>query len=1009
VPADPPTLDPLDIDSLASPRIVRRGRGYARKGHVLEWRVAERRLMAKVQGVQQEPYLVSIDWDGEELLPECTCPFEDEPFCKHAVAALVMAAGGPMAESEEADHGEWVPPALPRRAEEVAARRTRGRRAARDDLSVRSLDGERYFGRFEVVPGEGRGYRVEIRSFRHLHNWCSCPDFAGNLLGTCKHIEAVLWRLRKRAPKKTLRLASAPPPVSYVFVRRVEEPRLWLERGREETPRLAAFLARWFDATGAFRGDPAADFAAFRREAEAREGLWLCEDALEFAALAARDRENGERRARVAERILAHRRHLPGVDAELYAYQTEGVAFLAGTGRALLGDDMGLGKTLQAIAACRWLRDRDGAERTLVVCPASLKHQWAREIERFAGQHAVVVQGGVPERRIQYRQRAPFTIANYELVLRDGARVRELDPDVLILDEAQRIKNWRTKTAEAIKAIRTRFAFVLTGTPIENRLDDLYSLMQVVDRRILGPLWAFNERFVDLSPKGNRILGYRNLDRLREVLRPVFLRRDRATVLSQLPERVDNRYYVELTPVQRELMEEYWQQALIIAVRAEKRPLTPAEIKRMMACFQMARMACDAAGLVDKESEGSPKLDEFARVLREVCLESGRKVVVFSEWEGMIRLAARRAERLGVEHVILSGSVPTKKRGALIDRFREDPEVLAFFSTDAGGVGLNLQAAQTVINLDLPWNPARLEQRIARVHRLGQPRSVNVVLLIAEDSIEEHIEGVLASKRDLFRAALGGAGEPDALETSPQSLGIVREILEKPVERAAPAEESPPARAEEPAPPAPEPEEPEGEDLLDRLRASLGYRLLEVRRTRSGRLTAVVDRMDEEAARTARDAAGKRVVVLDRETLAAFEAFGEDSPLAGAETVYSRSAEEEDSERARELLRIARRRLKAATTLAESGMGAEALAQAHGALLACLRARLPAESDAEDADALTRALYDMLLPEGKATIEEAGTLSRIGDLARIYGDRDAEPPGPLVRQCLEEAARAIEA
>ncbi len=239
----------------------------------------------------------------------------------------------------------------------------------------------------------------------------------------------------------------------------------------------------------------------------------LGDDALDFARHLAARAAHRLRADEIRGRILATGGRLPGVRTTLYPYQVEGVAFLAGTGRALLADDMGLGKTLQAIAAAAWLRQHEGVRRVLIICPASLKHQWAREIERFTGLETQIIQGPAAERGVQYRSDAAFLIVNYELVLRDLAVLNEtLCPDLVILDEAQRIKNWRTRIASAVKRIPSRYAFVLTGTPLENRLEDLYSLMQVVDPQVLGPLWRYLVDFHVTDDRG-KVLGYRNLER----------------------------------------------------------------------------------------------------------------------------------------------------------------------------------------------------------------------------------------------------------------------------------------------------------------------------------------------------------------------------------------------------------------------------------------------------------------------------------------------------------------
>jgi hypothetical protein len=222
-----------------------------------------------------------------------------------------------------------------------------------------------------------------------------------------------------------------------------------------------------------------------------------------------------------------------------------------------------------------------------------------------------------------------------------------------------------------------------------------------------------------------------------------------------------------------------------------------------------------------------------------------------------------------------------------------------------------------------------------------------------------------------------------------------------------------PAAAESaPAPPpeAPAPEEEEaGPDPVRRIEESLGHRLGEVRRTRSGRVVAVVDRHDEETERIVREAAGEEVVVLDAAKLAALEAFGEDSPLAGAEVVSApREAAAVEDRRKEELTRVARRRLAAARKLAEAGMGAEAIPLAHEAMLTRLRAALPADADAPDPAGLLRAVYERLLPEGTVTLDQAGAVGRVGDLARAYADRDAEVPAPIVSRVLEEAAALVE-
>jgi SNF2 family DNA or RNA helicase len=384
-----------------------------------------------------------------------------------------------------------------------------------------------------------------------------------------------------------------------------------------------------------------------------------------LAAEGLRARDHNLRRGEEVRSLIAAGR--AGVDVlakPLFPYQREGVACLVAAGRALLADDMGLGKTVQAIAACEVLRGRGEASHVVIVTPASLKHQWAMEIEALAHRQAAVVGGGAQLRRQALESDAPYKILSYELTWRELSRLRALDADILILDEAQRAKNFRTKTAATLRALPSRFLFVLTGTPVENRLDDLYSLLQLIDPEVLGPLWRFNFEFHSQNRKG-KIVGYKNLGALRERIAPVVLRRRKEEVLSQLPSLTEQTRYTPLTRQQAELEADYRAVAARYMALAEKRALLPAEMKKMQMALLKARQACNTLELCDPSRDAaSPKLDEFEALIAEVAAQGLSKVLVFSEWVGMLHLAACRLERLGVGFGMLHGSIPVAKRPA---------------------------------------------------------------------------------------------------------------------------------------------------------------------------------------------------------------------------------------------------------------------------------------------------------------------------------------------------------
>ena len=410
----------------------------------------------------------------------------------------------------------------------------------------------------------------------------------------------------------------------------------------------------------------------------------------------------------------------------------------------------------------------------LVVCPASLKSQWRAEIERSCGAPTEIVSGGARDRAGQYRTtRAFFVLINYELLHRDLEGIRSLKPDLIILDEAQRIKNWQTKTSRTLKRLESPFRLALTGTPLENRLAELQSVAEFLDPRALGAPWKLMPTYARLDEDG-KVVGYTDLDHLRRRMGRFLIRRTRPEVLSQLPRRTDNNFWTPITAEQREVHDGLAGQVLRLVNKWRKfKRLSPEDLQRLMMLLTSMRIVCNAYGQHDwkaieaevlaarrlspglKSRIGSPKLDEFRDVLSDLLETPGQKIVVFSQWRRMLRLADLYVrdvvEAAGARALVFCGGLSLKKREELVKSFNEDPTARVFFSTDAGGVGLNLQhAANCVVNLETPWNPAVLEQRVGRVLRMGQKKSVSVANLISSECVEERIFNLVAQKKALF-------------------------------------------------------------------------------------------------------------------------------------------------------------------------------------------------------------------------------------------------------------------
>ena len=329
-------------------------------------------------------------------------------------------------------------------------------------------------------------------------------------------------------------------------------------------------------------------------------------------------------------------------------------------------------------------------------------------------------------------------------------------PDLVILDEAQRIKNWNTRVARSVKKIVSPYAIVLTGTPLENRLEELVSIVEFVDRHRLGPTFRFLANH-QIHDEFGKVIGYRDLDSIGKTLSPILIRRKKDQVPPNCPQRLDKHFFVRMTPEQMRLHEENREiVARIVSKWRRYRFLSEADQRRLMIALQNMRMSCNSTYLLDQATDFGTKADELATLLDELCEQPETKVVIFSQWLRTHELLERRMKPRGIEHVLFHGGVPGEQRKDLVDRFREDPKCRAFLSTDAGGVGLNLQHASVVVNMDLPWNPAVLEQRIGRVHRLGQSRPVQVVNFVAQGTIEEGMLSLLKFKKSLFTGALDG-------------------------------------------------------------------------------------------------------------------------------------------------------------------------------------------------------------------------------------------------------------
>ncbi|WP_423924482.1 SNF2-related protein [Candidatus Palauibacter sp.] len=489
------------------------------------------------------------------------------------------------------------------------------------------------------------------------------------------------------------------------------------------------------------------------------------EDLVEGAKLTAdagwRSRLQGWREA------LADEPETPGtLRGELRPYQVDGFRWLARLGDlgagACLADDMGLGKTVQALAVLL-RRAPDGP--ALVVVPTSVVANWLDEARRFAPTLNIATYDGPAAsraRRLEGLDAFDLVVATYGVLQVDAEKLAAVDWGTVVLDEAQAIKNPATKRARAARGLKAGFRLVTTGTPIQNNVIDLFSLFSFLNPGMLGSLNRFRRHFaVPIERDGDADARAR----LRRLTAPFILRRLKSDVLDDLPPRTEITHHVELSPEEAALYEALRQRALE-DLAAGARDGTVAERARMQVLAHLMRLrlaCCNPALVAPGHAPASSKMNAFAEILAELR-RSGHKVLVFSQFVRHLRLIEDHLKQTGVPYQYLDGSTPAKSRAKRIADFQAGRGDAFLISTRAGGVGLNLTAADYVIHMDPWWNPSVEDQASDRAHRIGQTRPVTIYRLVAKGTIEEQIVDLHSRKRDLADRLLEGTDAPARLD-----------------------------------------------------------------------------------------------------------------------------------------------------------------------------------------------------------------------------------------------------
>jgi superfamily II DNA or RNA helicase len=658
-----------------------------------------------------------------------------------------------------------VPPRCASFSDEEAVRRyeraMRVHRARAEAYEITPLD-DRVDGAYRVQGGGG-AYLVDLVDGTGEADTCTCVDFLTNDLGTCKHLEALRRAIQGSRALRSAYEALGPRPARPTVTVQARGGLRLIRRGSWGKALLRK--AGWRQETDG-RLLPLVPGALTTPPGEVRV---VHAAGPAHARIAAREQLD-TRRERMKAAIDEGRLHLDRLAAPLLPFQRDGAAYLIAQGRAMLADDVGLGKTVQVIAACETLCAHGEADRVLIVAPASTLDFWARELERFAGAAPALLSGDGLALRTAMASGARYKLTSHETVVHHADAFAALQPDILVLDEAQRAKNFRARTAVALRSIQARFVYALTSLPLDRHLDDLYALVQLVDDQVLAPLWRFNLAFYEQDARGT-ITGYKNLSKLRLLLAPLLVRRRKEEALAQLLPLTRQSRFLPLLPEQqahsRRLLGE------LAASLARPSPDAP----HLLRLVSEARGVCADPSVLtpDDETLASPKLDELEQLIEEIARQGPHRILVFCEHTEPLRRAAARLQRMGVNALVLDRPQEEARRRLLERRFAGSGEAIVALVTDGATARLQLPQVGYHVHLDVPAGPAQLDRRTAVGYRAGHTRGLTELFLCAEAGLERALEASLLLRRPLNPCPLEQALASGRLDA--EALGVLRRLV----------------------------------------------------------------------------------------------------------------------------------------------------------------------------------------------------------------------------------------
>lgn len=462
-----------------------------------------------------------------------------------------------------------------------------------EHFNISCVDDELCPGEYIVRnPEKNNEYKVVYRGANSEWNYCSCMDFKTSKLGTCKHLEAVKkWFSGKRG----LHVHRELPPYTSVYLSYRDERCVKIRIGSENKEAYEKLAKDYFDEKHVLKKAAYAHIGSFLKQARQISDTFRCyKDAIDFII----DKREKSTREKIVK-TYDDKKLDNLLKVKLYPYQKEGIRFAAKAGKAIIADEMGLGKTIQAIGTAELLRKEGLIGSVLILCPTSLKYQWRSEIKKFTDAEVFVIEGNHLKRKDAYNRPEPYKIISYNSAANDIKILGSLQTDMLIMDEVQRLKNWNTQISRAARKIESDYSVILSGTPLENKLDELYSIVEFVDNFRLAPYYIFKENHI-ITDETGKVLGYKNLNKIVEKLNDILIRRRKKDVKLQMPKRMDKNLFVPMTKEQMGMHAEWQFQVSFLVKRWRAHHfLSDKDRKRLLLLLSQMRMVCDSSYILD--------------------------------------------------------------------------------------------------------------------------------------------------------------------------------------------------------------------------------------------------------------------------------------------------------------------------------------------------------------------------------------------------------------------------